>query len=217
MPVCATLSVFGPTVMLNAVPVPPAVLTDEPVFAMNVLLLFAPIDTLPLIVPELVNVLPCPGVPFEPNDTRPLIVPLFVMSTVPPPYAATTGASAPDSVAPTSGFEPIVPVFVICDVPPVPFWTDSAMPVTPLIATPVEPFIVPLLVTVAVLADALPTTAPLDSTPSPEPSADGSIVPLLVSVALLPVSDIAVPPTPSSTPTLAPGLTVALMLFALFA
>ncbi|WP_375141932.1 hypothetical protein [Burkholderia cepacia] len=111
-----------------------------------------------------------------------------------------------------------MPVLLIVDVPPVPFWTDSAMPVTPLIATPVEPFIVPLLTTVVfALADALPTTAPLDSTPSPEPSADGSIVPLLVSLTPLPVSDIAVPPTPSRTPTLAPGLTVAWMLFALFA
>ncbi|CAG2353596.1 hypothetical protein BCCR75600_04709 [Burkholderia sola] len=89
------------------------------------------------------------------------------------------------------------------------------MPVTPLIATPVEPIIVPLLVTVVVLAAALPITVPLDSTPSPEPSADGSIVPLLVSVTLLPVNDIAVPPTPSSTPTLAPGLTVAFTLLAL--
>ncbi|WP_370542360.1 hypothetical protein [Burkholderia cenocepacia] len=137
------------------------------------------------------------------------------MTTAPPPYAATTGASAPVSVAPTSAAEPITPVLLMVDVPPVPFWTDSAMPVTPLIATPVEPFITPLLVTLTELAAALPITAPLDSTPSPEPSADGSIVPLLVSVVLLPVSDIAVPPTPSSTPTLAPGLTVALMLLRL--
>ncbi|WP_435575363.1 hypothetical protein [Burkholderia cenocepacia] len=85
MPVCATLSVFAPTVMLNAPPVPPAVLTCEPVIALNVFVLFAPIDTLPLITPELVNVLPPPGALFEPNDTRPLIVPLFVMLTVPPP------------------------------------------------------------------------------------------------------------------------------------
>ena len=184
---------------------------------MNAFVLFAPIDTLPLIVPELTNVLPAPGVPFELSDTRPVIVPLFVMLTVAPPYAATTGASAPVRVAPTSGFEPIVPVLLIVDVPPVPFWTDSAMPVTPLIATPVEPFIVPLLTTVVpALAAALPITVPLDSTPRPVPSADGSIVPLLVSWVLLPVSDIAVPPTPSSTPTLAPGLTVAWILFALF-
>lgn len=120
-PVAATPSVIGPTVMLNAPPVPPAVLTDEPVTALNVFVLFAPIDTPPLIVPELVNVLPCPGVPLDPNDTRPVIVPLFDMLTVPPPYAATTGASAPVSVAPTSGEEPIVPVFVIVDVPPAPF------------------------------------------------------------------------------------------------
>ena len=57
---------------------------------MNAFVLFAPIDTLPLIVPELTNVLPAPGVPFELSDTRPVIVPLFVMLTVAPPYAATT-------------------------------------------------------------------------------------------------------------------------------
>ncbi len=93
-------------------------------------------------------------------------------------------------------------------VPPVPFCTASAIPVAPLSTTPVEPFIVPLLVTVVVLADALPITAPLDSTPSPVPSKDGSIVPLLVNVLLLPTSVKALPPTPSSTPRLPPGLTV---------
>ncbi len=216
VPVAAKPTVIAPIPRFSDSPVPPAAFTDDPVAAVNVLLLFAPIDTLPLMVPELVKVLPTPGVPDAWNPTRPSIVPLLLKLTWAPPYAATTGASAPSSVAPMSPFELMVPVLVRFETPPVPFCTPSAMPVTPLRLTPVEPFIVPLLVTVVVLAVALPMSVPLDSTPSPVPSADGSIVPLLVSVVPLPDSDSAVPPTPSSTPRLAPELTVTFRLLELF-
>ncbi len=77
--------VTAPIPRFSDAPVPPAEFTDEPVFAVNVLVLFTPIDTLPLIVPELVNVLPVPGVPDDWNATRPLIVPLLLKLTCPPP------------------------------------------------------------------------------------------------------------------------------------
>lgn len=81
------------------------------------------------------------------------------------------------------------------------------MPVSPNDSPRVPPRM-PLLVTVCVLAVALPMTTPDDNTPRPVPRRVGSIRPLLVSVSLEPVSVIALPPTPRSTPTLPLGFTV---------
>ena len=54
-------------------------------------MLFTPIDTLPVMLPVLVNVLPAADVS---NATRPCTLPLLVMFTVEPPYTPTTGVSA---------------------------------------------------------------------------------------------------------------------------
>jgi len=121
----------------------------------------------------------------------------------------------------------MVPALLIVVVPPLPLRTDSAMPVKSARfrpSRPVVPFITPLawLLTLTVLPGmavprlGLPITVPEDSRLS-RPSRDGSMVPALLSVVPLPVSDIAVPPRPSSTPVEPPATTLTVRLLAALA
>ncbi|MNV19875.1 hypothetical protein D3C71_1107560 [compost metagenome] len=109
----------------------------------------------------------------------------------------------------------IVPLLVIVVMPP-PFCSASARPARPTDASLV-PLIVPLLMTVAVLAPPLPITTPVDRFAVPLPNSSGSIWPLFVSLMSEPVSVIALPLPPGSTPTVAPAFTVTFRLLAPFA
>ncbi len=197
---------------------PPA-LTFDPVTAVKVLVLLVPIDTLPLMVPALMKVLPAAELS---NAVRPVMVPVLVKLIWLPPYAAITGASDPSSETPSRAEEPMVPELAMLVVPPPPLRTDKAMPVRSARlrpSRPVVPFIVPWLLTVTVLPGiavprlGLPITVPEDSRLS-RPSREGSMVPALLRVVPLPVSDIAVPPRPSSTPVEPPETTLTVRLLA---
>ena len=85
----------------------------------------APRDTLPAIVPALVNSLPTADAS---NATRPAMVPVLVMLTWPPPEIATTGASAVAIEIASRGIDEMVPELVTVVVPKAPFWIFSATP-----------------------------------------------------------------------------------------
>ena len=75
---------------------------------------------------------------------------------------------------------------------------------------PGAPFWTEYVPTVGVLPSGLPRTRPDDTTARPLPNANASTTPLLITDPLLPCSSIAVPPVPSSTPTVPFGPTVTL-------
>ncbi|MDR8783526.1 hypothetical protein FEP82_01472 [Burkholderia multivorans] len=97
--------------------------TDDPVSALNVLdaPAAAPSDTLPVMVPALVNVLPVPATALGASTTEPLIFPplALVKLTCAPPEAVTTCAVGP-APKPRMPVVPIVPAFVMLVVPPTP-------------------------------------------------------------------------------------------------
>jgi len=62
-------------------PIPDPADTDEPTTLVNVLALFTPMCTLPVIAPRLIKVLPAE----VPNPTRPVMVPALLALTRAPP------------------------------------------------------------------------------------------------------------------------------------
>ncbi|CAM4051036.1 hypothetical protein PSRE111525_24590 [Pseudomonas reidholzensis] len=180
--------------------------------ALKRLVLPAPIDRLPLIAPALVKVLP---VLDAWNAARPVMVPELVMFTTPPPLTAMTGVSEVSTLT-FNGEEPMIPALLRVVTPPTPLLTSRAKPLrlsrlTPSTAPVPNKLPVAALVMLIVPALPLPILVPLLSRLI-APSSEGSTRPALFNVTLSPVSDSAVPPSPSNTPTvpLAPMLTVTL-------
>ena len=66
-------------------PSPPPELTEDPDTAVKVLLLLAPMDTPPLMVPALAKVLPVPAVPDAWKATRPVMRPVLTKFVRAPP------------------------------------------------------------------------------------------------------------------------------------
>ncbi len=123
VPVAAKLN--NPPGPSSATPMPPALLTLLPVTAVKLLMLLAPIDTLPLMAPELMKVLPVAEL-WKP--TRPSMVPEFTALTVAPPLTAMTGVSEPSTERFNRGRLLMVPALLICTTPAGAAVMPSAMP-----------------------------------------------------------------------------------------
>ncbi|NJC35806.1 hypothetical protein GGR60_000296 [Xanthomonas arboricola] len=122
-PVCAKLS--KPPGPSNSSASPPPLLTLPPVTAVKVLVLPAPNDTLPLMVPELTKLLPVAEL-WKP--TRPLMVPVLTALTVPPPLTAITGVSALRTDRFNNARLSIRPALLICTTPLLAEVMPSAIP-----------------------------------------------------------------------------------------
>ncbi|MNX88434.1 hypothetical protein D3C86_1204040 [compost metagenome] len=190
--------------------VPPPSRTVEPVTAMKVLLPRpAPNDTLPVMVPALVNVLPELEAS---NATRPSMVPVLTIVILSPPVTATASTSPMPSET-VSGVPPKMPELRICVQPKAPLRTSSAMPVRAGRLVPLEantPLSTPSFVMSKMLLLALPSMTP-DVAAKAFPI-EGSTVPRLMKVVLLPLSVIALGELVAAV-TRAPGSTVRYKLF----